>query len=307
MSLYLQVFTGVSYEELRTVLTGHQKLVPLREDLADVVLQYARDLGQPFRNPDEVLALVSWLAYEGLHVAPLPLDLDRVPFPVTALTGFEVYSRAGAMLDVASVSLVRALGRSSRTFAGRVKWVEEGRSQDRTVRFSVMGLAEENHPLQETPAVLLETNIDDQTPEALGYVLERLMREGARDAWLTPIVMKKSRSAVLLGVLAPLERAERLAQVIFEETTTLGIRRRVVDTFMLDRRLDTVETPFGRLGVKVGFFRGQVRSVHPEFDDCVKAAEISRVPLRVVVESAVKAWRITHDEELGGRGEVGWD
>lgn len=301
MSLYLQVVSGVSYAELRMVFEHHQKPVPVRDDLARTVMEYAEELGQPFGNSDEVGPLVSWLADEGLKVAPLPLDLASTSWPIRALTGFEVFSRPGTVLDIQVVSLLRAVARSQKTFAGRVNWVEEGKSQDHTVRFWVMGLASESQTLDEAPALLLETNIDDQTPEALGYVLERLLHEGARDAWLTPIVMKKSRSAVLLSVLAPMDRAERLTQVIFEETTTLGIRRRWLDTIMLKRRHDAVQTPFGIVRVKVGFFQGRVRSVHPEFEDCVRAAQKAQVPLRLVTESALEAWRITHD----GDGDAG--
>lgn len=299
MSLYLQVLSCVSYTELKRVFERHQEPVPLRHDLARAVMENAEELGHPFANRDEVLPLVSWLAYEGLHVAPLPLDLASTPWPITALTGFEVFSQPGAMLDAQVVSFLRVVARSQRIFAGRVRWVEEGQAEDQTVRFWVMGLVSESHTLDEASAVLLETNIDDQTPEALGYVLTRLLQEGARDAWFTPIVMKKSRSAVELSVLAPMDRQEQLTRVIFEETTTLGIRRRSVDTLMLTRRHDTVRTPFGIVRVKVGFFQGQVRSVHPEFEDCVLAAQKAQVPLRVVTDSAVMAWRQTHGEETG--------
>ncbi|NMP21385.1 LarC family nickel insertion protein [Sulfobacillus sp. DSM 109850] len=303
MSLYLHVNSGVSYPELKTLLQAHQKIAPSRDDLAEAVMDCAAELGQPFLNTGEVSPLVSWLAHEGLFVGPLPLDLKN-PWPVKALAGFEVFSCPGAVLDTRVVALIRGVARPTRKFEGRVRWVEDASSGDQTVPFRVMALDTAVSTEDEAPALLLETNIDDMAPEALGYVLDRLLKEGARDAWMTPIVMKKSRSAVLLSVLAPWDRAEALTDVVFAETTTLGIRRRRVDTLMLRRRRDAVRTPYGVIQVKVGFFQGRVRSLHPEFEDCARAAEQAHVPLRVVAESAVQAWRLSRAVETGEEQKI---
>ena len=99
--------------------------------------------------------------------------------------------------------------------------------------------------------VLLETNIDDMTPEIYGYLIDRLLEAGARDAFLTPVIMKKGRPGIQLTVLANPNKETELTELIFSETTTLGIRRLPVQRHILERRTDTVQTPYGPIRVKI--------------------------------------------------------
>ena len=128
------------------------------------------------------------------------------------------------------------------------------------------------------PRVVLETNVDDLNPELYGYVLERLFAAGAQDAWLTPIVMKKGRPAVMISVLVSPSRQEAVRQVLFRETGTLGIRASVVDKQTLERDWVEVATQHGSVRVKIGRLEGNAVTVAPEFEDCVKVAREAGVP-----------------------------
>lgn len=126
--------------------------------------------------------------------------------------------------------------------------------------------------------VLLETNIDDMTPEIYGYLIDRLLEAGARDAFLTPVIMKKGRPGIQLTVLADPNRETELTELIFSETTTLGIRRLPVQRHILERRTDTVQTPYGPIRVKIADIGGKQR-VTPEYDDCARIAREKQVPI----------------------------
>jgi uncharacterized protein (TIGR00299 family) protein len=144
---------------------------------------------------------------------------------------------------------------------------------------------------REDVVVQLETNIDDMNPEWHGYVTERLLQSGALDVTLTPIVMKKGRPGTMLAVLVHPDQTEATLGLLFAETTTLGVRIRELTRRTLDRRIETVDTPFGALRVKLALHGGQVRSVAPEFEDCRTAASRAGVPLRLVYEAAIQAAR----------------
>lgn len=135
----------------------------------------------------------------------------------------------------------------------------------------------------DTP-VLLETNIDDMTPEIYGYLIERLLEAGARDAFLTPVIMKKGRPGIQLTVLADPNKETELTELIFSETTTLGIRRLPVQRHILERRTDTVQTPYGPIRVKIADLGGKQR-ITPEYDDCARIAREQQVPILDVYKS----------------------
>jgi uncharacterized protein (TIGR00299 family) protein len=136
--------------------------------------------------------------------------------------------------------------------------------------------------------VLLEANIDDQTPESLGYAIERLIAEGALDAWVQPIVMKKSRPAFLFSVLVGHDDEARITESFFRNTTTLGVRRREVERTALDRGSVTVSVEGLDVSVKIGRLDGEVVGVAPEFDDCVRVAEATGLSLKDVFAKATE-------------------
>ncbi len=143
---------------------------------------------------------------------------------------------------------------------------------------------------QQERAVMIEANIDDMNPEFYEHVMGRLFALGAMDVFLTPIYMKKNRPAVMLSVL--LEEQELLNEalaLIFEETTTLGIRLYQVERRKLIREQVMVETAYGQVAVKVGRAGGQVLNVSPEYEDCRRVAARQGLPLKMVYDQVKKA------------------
>ncbi len=133
------------------------------------------------------------------------------------------------------------------------------------------------HAARGEQMVVVEVNIDDSTPEVLGFTLERLLTAGARDAWFTPIQMKKNRPAVMLSLLSPPEDVEKLAAIIFRETTAIGLRSYPVERRTLARRLETRDTAFGTINFKV-----TTHGEKPEYEDCRRIAIEKGMPLREV-------------------------
>jgi uncharacterized protein (TIGR00299 family) protein len=142
-----------------------------------------------------------------------------------------------------------------------------------------------------TDEIILETNVDDLAPELYEYVIERLLAAGAQDAWLTPIVMKKSRPAVKVSVLCAREQAQEMRRILFRETGTLGVRTAPVSKTALAREMLKVETPFGPVAVKIGTLEGRVVTLSPEFEDCARLARESGVPAREIHQEAVRRAR----------------
>jgi hypothetical protein len=138
--------------------------------------------------------------------------------------------------------------------------------------------------------MVLEANLDDLSPQVLAYAMERLLTEGALDVFSIPVQMKKNRPGALLTVLAKIEDANRLAKVIFAETTTLGIRRREEQRQTLTRRWEEVETTWGPVRMKIANMNGSVSNYAPEYEDCRKLAEENQVPLRTVMQEAIQQY-----------------
>ncbi len=138
--------------------------------------------------------------------------------------------------------------------------------------------------------MVLEANLDDLSPQVLAYATERLLAEGALDVFSVSVQMKKSRSGALLTVLAKTEDANRLAKLIFAETTTLGVRRREEQRQTLSRRWETVDTTWGPVRIKIANMNGCVSNYAPEYEDCRTLAEAHHVPLKQVIQEAVQAY-----------------
>ncbi|HZD80955.1 MAG TPA: nickel pincer cofactor biosynthesis protein LarC [Actinomycetota bacterium] len=142
-----------------------------------------------------------------------------------------------------------------------------------------------------TRELLLQTNLDDVSPEVHGFLVERLLAAGAQDAWSTPIVMKKGRPAVSVSVLCSPELSGSIRSILFEETGTLGVRTSAVTKHALDRRVLKVDTPFGVVAVKIGTHGGRPVSIAPEYEDCARAARGAEVPLLEVYAEAERMAR----------------
>ena len=136
--------------------------------------------------------------------------------------------------------------------------------------------------------LFLECNLDDLNPEIMPYVLEKLLAAGALDAWLQPVIMKKGRPAQTLKVLCSPEQRQVMEQIMFTQTTTLGVRAYYVERTALERRWKTVQTPWGEVRVKEGLLDGKVVNAVPEFEDCKKIAEANGVPLKAVETASLQ-------------------
>ncbi len=144
--------------------------------------------------------------------------------------------------------------------------------------------------IPEEAITILEANVDDMTPQLFGYVMDRVLQEGALDVFATSVQMKKNRPGMLLTVLCRLEDAQRLTRLIFAETTTLGIRMREEKRARLARRHLTVGTRWGEVRMKVANLNGSVSNYAPEYEDCRRIAEQQHVPLKAVMQEALKAY-----------------
>ncbi|NNC90209.1 MAG: nickel pincer cofactor biosynthesis protein LarC [Akkermansiaceae bacterium] len=133
---------------------------------------------------------------------------------------------------------------------------------------------------------LLETNLDDESPELTGHVSERLLEAGALDVTVLPAHMKKNRPGVVLQILARSQHAPELEEIVFRESSTLGVRRSEVQRDSLPRRIETVETRFGKIRVKVATLPDGKSKVFPEFEDCRHAARQADVAVREVYKEA---------------------
>lgn len=134
---------------------------------------------------------------------------------------------------------------------------------------------------------MIETNIDDTSGEVLGYTMDRLFEKGALDVFYTPIYMKKNRPAIKLSVLCHKKDIDSIANVIFCETSTIGVRVMKTDRITMDRKIQIVDTEYGQIRIKKSK-RGDISKYSPEFEDCKTVAEKLGLPLREVYDLVLK-------------------
>ena len=136
--------------------------------------------------------------------------------------------------------------------------------------------------------VLVEANLDDMNPEVFSFLFDRLLESGARDVFVTAILMKKGRPGHLLSVLTDPSDVDQIAQIVLSETTSLGLRSHEVARQALPRRWDSVSTPYGDVRVKVTSVGGRTRGA-PEYEDCARLAKAHRIPILTVYSAATAA------------------
>ena len=137
--------------------------------------------------------------------------------------------------------------------------------------------------------MLLETNIDDLNPEIYDHVMEKLFAAGALDVYLTPIQMKKNRPGTQLSVLCQEQESLKAREILFMETTTLGVRETNLRRHSLKREIQKVETPWGKVRVKIAHLPNGEKKAAPEYDDCRKLAAETEIPLREIYLAAQNA------------------
>ena len=243
------------------------------------------------------------LAIDEIHCSALNLGsgtvttehgLLPVPAPATAalVEGKPVYARGpeaelttptGAAIAATLTARFGGLPAMRITASGYGAGDREFKGQPNVLRVLV---GEKSSASEAVAVSVIEANIDDSSPEVLGFALERLLAAGALDATLAPLVMKKNRPGVLLRVIARPEDQETLASLVFAETSTLGLRIYTAERRVEARRIAEVETPHGKVRIKVsdqGHFA-------PEFEDCRRLALESGVPLKQIFGEANLAY-----------------
>lgn len=149
--------------------------------------------------------------------------------------------------------------------------------------------------------VVIEAEIDDMNPQIFGVLMDQLISAGALDVFYTPIQMKKNRPGTLLSVVARPDAREALTAVVFRETTTIGVRYSEMERECLERETIAVETPLGRVRIKVARRHGSVLNALPEFDDCVRMAAETGTPVKDIQALAMKAFLDSRQEAVGRR------
>ncbi len=250
------------------------------------------------------VAALDALGIERVHVSPLPIGGGTVetahgrlpvPAPATAelLRGFPVYDNgiASELLTPTGAAILTTLGTPARLPAMTLERIGCGAGTRELpvpnllrVLVGEAGAAEAELAEVET-LVSVETTIDDMSPQLYEPLIERLLGAGALDVYLSPVVMKRSRPGTVLSALAPPELADRLAEVLFRETTTIGVRWSEVRRRRLPRELRRLPTTFGPVTFKVSTLGGRVVTVTPEFEEVRRIADVDGRPVREVLEA----------------------
>jgi uncharacterized protein (TIGR00299 family) protein len=244
---------------------------------------------------------LEYLGVEKIYAAPMPLGSGfvqtahgrlPVPAPATAelLQGLAVHGECGPGERVTPTgaaivaALATATGPRPAMTLTRIGSGAGGKDFDDcpNILRAFLGTAPERSETADN-IIVAETNIDDSPAELLGYVMERLLEEGARDVFFTPIQMKKNRPATQLSFLCHQEQFDRLARLVLVETSAIGVRYYQAGRIKLERRITEVQTSFGPVRVKQVFDQGRLLRSAPEYDDCRAIARERSIPLTEVI------------------------
>lgn len=248
------------------------------------------------------------LRVDNLLVSPLPMGsgfarsqhgIIPVPPPATIelLAGFPVKLGDGAaeMVTPTGAAIVKTLARPAalplQFVTERIGYGAGTRNLDDRPNVLRLLIGRTRSSYASDELLEIAVNIDDLNPQIYNHLSERLFALGARDVSFTPIVMKKGRPAIMLTVLAEPALREQIADTIFRETSTIGIRFNRVERLKLSRKTIEVATHFGPIRVKVSGVDGAALTISPEYDDCRKAAIAADAPLKLVIEEAHAAAR----------------
>jgi pyridinium-3,5-bisthiocarboxylic acid mononucleotide nickel chelatase len=250
---------------------------------------------------DVVGAAICYIAIgvEGVHVSEIELgsgfvncDHGKLPVPAPATAeiikglpvkhggvNFEATTPTGAAILAA---LCTTSGKSFRMNAIKTAYGIGHKENPDVPNVLRVFLGETEHEEKGHEAILLECNIDDMNPEFFEYITEKLFKSGAADVYLSNIIMKKGRPGVVLNVICETGVAGILKEIIFTETTSLGIRTFPFRKDTLVRVLETIDTEFGKVNIKRSFLGDMEVSSKPEYDDCRRIASDEGIPLKEV-------------------------
>jgi uncharacterized protein (TIGR00299 family) protein len=167
-------------------------------------------------------------------------------------------------------------------------------SQPNVLRLMIGDAAATHAGVSSEEIRVIEANLDDLNPQVYGYFLERALAAGALDVFTTPIQMKKNRPGTLLTVLCKPADEGKFQDLLFAETTTLGVRSHTTQRRVLPREWETVATRYGEVRMKLARVNGKVVQISPEYEDCRKLAEVNSVPLQRIMQEAMQSWREAH-------------
>lgn len=234
-----------------------------------------------------------------LHVGSGTVEMDHGRFPVPPpavaelLKGKPIYSTEikGELVTPTGAAIITTLcgeyGSLPEMEVQNIGYGAGTREYEKFPNALRVFIGEESRKLAGPEKLLMiETNVDDMSAQVFGHVMERALSLGALDCYFTPIQMKKNRPGVLLSILCRPEDKDSLRQMLFAETTTLGVRSYVVERRALDREIVRVETMYGPIDVKVARLNGHVINEMPEYEQCRAAALKTGVPLRAVESAA---------------------
>jgi len=231
--------------------------------------------------------------------APATLELLKNAPIYSAGPQLELVTPTGAAIVAALATRFGEFPRMTVCAAGYGAGSRDLPGRPNVLRLTVGEAADTRANAEETIAVL-EASLDDMNPQVFGYVLERALAEGALDAFGTTLQMKKNRPGMMLTVLARPDDAARLAKLVFAETTTLGVRIRQEHRQALGRRSVAVQTQWGKVRMKIASMNGSVSNFAPEYDDCRRIAREQGVPLKTVMQGAVRAYLELSDAKQNG-------
>lgn len=203
-----------------------------------------------------------------------PVYASSVPFELTTPTGAAILREVAASFGPVPPMELSEIGYG----AGQKDFAEF----PNTLRL----LVGRQTPAGPNDVVVIETNIDDMSPQIYEHVMDRLLGAGALDVSLTPVIMKKCRPGILLTVLCGEDLRQPLTEIIFRETTTIGLRYHTVSRTVLSREIRRITTPYGEVRVKTSQLGGSIVTASPEYEDCRKIARQKRIPLREVLRRA---------------------
>lgn len=274
---------------------------------------HLHELGSPDTLID-IVGAASGLAILGIdkiYVSPIPFNYGMIesvhgPIPLPApatielLKGFQLYPSPikKELVTPTGAALVSVLGKPVQEMpVMSVSAVGYGAgSWDLTEHPNLlrMIIGEPSTPATSASETVwcIETNIDNTSPEIMGYLLERLRSEGALDASVIPVQMKKSRPGFLLQVIGRAEDLMKLETIIFSESTTIGIRHYPVFRVVLNRKTVTVKTRYGKVKVKIAYQGNEIKSIAPEYEDCRSLAQAKGVSLKTVYDEVLRQTKI---------------
>lgn len=242
-------------------------------------------------NPD-VYSTPPPLGSGTIHIAhgvvPVP-----VPATLEILRGVPVlFEGKGELTTPTGAALLKSFARIGALPAATIERIGYGvGSKDWPDRANVLRACTAHSAATEATAVhVIETNLDDCSPQLLGALIDTLMKHGALDAWVVPATMKKGRPGHLLSVLATEATHRALVSTVLSESTSLGVRTHRAERTVLDRRFEEVTTAWGKVRIKLGLRGDAVLNAAPEFDDCQALAAAAQVPVKQVLAAAMAAW-----------------